>query len=309
VTPRLREASAEAKRMDPAFIVGAMRSGTSILYRSLQAHPAFMPASGPQLVEARTASIIRNCFGPDDAARPIEMVVFPIDETLFETVLQDIAPLARRRWAVRRVIGEGRSARLPFWVAGGEHLVLRRYLVTAHHGRGAARLLEKSADAVGWVRQIKFAFPRARFLYIVRHPIDVYTSYRRRFAKDPERSAWADIGIDEFARRWETETAIALRLDRSMDAFKLVSYEAFVTDTERAVTDALRHVGLPFDAACLLSDDTASANFDVDPHLFGNVVTQTKSWADYIAPSDAATLEHRLAPLMERLGLPRYAAT
>ena len=39
----MRQRSREAAVLEPVFIVGEARSGTSILYRTLQQHPSFRP--------------------------------------------------------------------------------------------------------------------------------------------------------------------------------------------------------------------------------------------------------------------------
>lgn len=53
--------SAEMKARSPVFIVGEARSGTSILYRTLQKHTSFRPRE-PNLVETEIFSHLRRTF-------------------------------------------------------------------------------------------------------------------------------------------------------------------------------------------------------------------------------------------------------
>ena len=49
--------------------------------------------------------------------------------------------------------------------------------------RGVNRILEKTPAAIYHLPEINATFPCAKKLFIHRHPIDVFTSYRRRLKK------------------------------------------------------------------------------------------------------------------------------
>ncbi len=303
-----REWRQRARETAPVFIVGEPRSGTSILFRSLQSHPAFLPARGTHLAESQAPDLLLDLLGPDHPPESSPLVEYAQGMDAVAGIVDDIQGLARRRRLVRALAGRSSLARKPVWLAAGEHHVVRRYFLKAHERRGARRLLDKSPLQLPWVPHLGTAFPQARFLYIVRHPVDVYSSYKRRFSVDPASSGWADVDEAVFCDGWSARTQYAARLARRDPRMLIVRYEDFTGDTEPVVRRVLDHVGEPFDAVCLLADDGEFGQFAVDPHLFARVVTTTKEWRDYVDTDGARRIEHRLAGEMARLDYEPHVA-
>jgi hypothetical protein len=291
-----------AQNVSPVFIVGEPRSGTSILFRSLQAHPSFTPSVGTHLAESHAADLLLDVFEPADvtAESPLAEYAHGVEPVL--AAAKDFAPLRRRRRLVRSVVGQARLVHRSLWVAAGEHHVIRRYLLETQRQRGEQRPLDKSALNLRWVPHLGTAFPRARFLYIVRHPIDVYTSYARRVLEDPEGSAWADIDETTFCDAWNRRVSFALAHAAKDARLLIVRYEEFTHETESVMRRVLDHVGEPFDRRCLLPDDDDANEFTIDPHLFGEIVTTTKTWQDYVDADSAHRIQERLAGAMSQLG-------
>src|SRR5918993_578669 len=187
------------KAASPVFIVGEARSGTSLLYRTLQKHPSFRPHR-QNLVETDAFSHLRRTFMfsrtyPD----PLRRFMLE-DEAAWRAFLRTIRPIraVSAVWAPVNYVLRDRVAWL--WHANLHQLVLRAYFFYAWQARGCGRLLEKTPTNSLHLPRLVATFPRARFLYIHRHPVDVFTSYRRRAALDPQAS-WANIRLDEFCRR------------------------------------------------------------------------------------------------------------
>lgn len=296
----------EALDLPAVFIVGEARSGTSLLYRSLQAHPSFMPANGPQLVETNAMELLQDLLTPADVTDG-PLAWFVMGQEALTAVAEDIRPLVARRRLVRRLAAPY-QARPRAWVAAGEREVARRYFVEASRRRGARRLVEKTPQHLPWVPHLKSSFPKARFIYIVRHPIDTLSSYWRRFASDPEGSAWANVAVDSFCDRWQTSGRQALALQAREPGFFLLRYEDFTTDTEGAVRRVLAHLDEPFSEDCLLKEvDESLAGRSVDPMLARNITSSTKRWEDFIDAATVEAIETRLAKPMALLGYEPHA--
>jgi hypothetical protein len=293
--------------MAPVMIVGAARSGTTILYRSLQSHPRFMPAGGVNLVESHAMRYLPSLLRPEHVhAGPLAN--FTMGTDALAAVAEDIEHLALRRRIVRRLAG-GSMSNVAIWKAAGEHHVVRRYFVEAHRRRGAQRLVEKTPAHLRWVPHLGAAFPRARFVFVLRHPVDVLSSFWKRARDDPKRAHWANITPDDFAVRWERTTTTALALSRSEPRFLLIHYEDFTRRTEETVRRVLDHVGEPFDPACLLTGELTPRD-DAVPDVpdaprrtaFKPLTETTKRWEDFLDPATASDLERRLAAAMARAG-------
>jgi Sulfotransferase family len=85
---------------------------------------------------------------------------------------------------VNYLLGEHDPA-IWIWLPNRNHLVLRSYFF-AWQARGCPRLVEKTPTNIRRLPKLARTFPAGRFLYIHRHPVDVFTSYRRRAAVDPD---------------------------------------------------------------------------------------------------------------------------
>jgi sulfotransferase family protein len=291
--------STAAEMPSPVFIVGEARSGTSILYRSLQSHPRFMPAAGIDLVESEATVALLDLFGPADVG-PGRLADFLLGQDALARVASDIAPLRSRRTLVRSAT-DGRIRRLPVWRAAGEHHVLRRYFIEAVRSRNVQRLVEKSPFNIRWVSHLGVAFPNARFIYMARHPLDVLSSYWRRYRNDPVTSEWGNITADTFCARWAENTVLAADIAKRDPRLMLIRYEEFTGRTEPSVRAVLDHVGEPFHEACLLQGERTT-NWNVEPHLHGPVAERTKKWEEFIDRPTAQQVETRLRDVMAMTG-------
>ncbi len=296
--------SIQAFRLAPVFIVGEARSGTSLLYRSLQTHSAFRPRGGVNLAESHALDLLASIDPPGWPDHPL--VEFMTDERRFAEFVDNIAQLRGRREFVRRRFPDTRQNRW-VWIAAGDHLVIRRYFIMAAAARGAERLLEKTPQNLQWVPQLQIAFPRARFLYIIRHPIDTLSSYWRRFQLDPRDSYWANIDPQSFCQLWKTNTRTALQMARRRSPRLLVlRYEDLTQRTEPTIRRALAHVGEDLEEDCLLARREEGKSWWIDPYLFEPVVNETKNWRDYVSLDCAQRVEGELASYMTSLGYRSY---
>jgi hypothetical protein len=290
----------------PVFIVGEARSGTSLLYRTLQKHPSFQPHT-QNLVETDAFSHLRRTF-MFSRTYPETLIRFMLsDESAWNAFLRAIRPLklVSAVWAPVNYVLRDRVGWLYF--ANLNHLVLRAYFFYASQARGCRRLVEKTPTNTPNLRRLARTFPRATFLYIHRHPIDVYTSYRRRAAVDAQ-ARWADLRLDEFCRRYETGTRRALEWRNAGHAnLHLVRYEVLTTDPERALREVCTFLGEPFTREVVEEPAPNPDRWPVDRFLWSGIVPRTKRWQDYLTSHEATELQNRLAETMAALEYEPYA--
>lgn len=301
----MREAPTPASKAsdDPSnvFIVGEARSGTSIIYRTLQKHPSFTPKR-VDLTETEIFALLRRVF-LFRRDYPEQLVRFMLGDR--HAWLRFIRSIRLGRVANALLLPANLLTRSPprwLWYANLHHVTLRSYFAHAREARGCRRLIEKTPTNTSHLHHLKWAFPDARFLYVHRHPVDVLASYRRR-ARDDPGAAWADIGVEEFCAKYETSTAAALTwLDSGHDDLRLIPYERFTSDPPGCFRDICRFLEEPFAPSALVENSPDPHRWRGDPLLWGPIVTATGRWTDHVSEAEARSVEGRLAPLMERLG-------
>ncbi len=299
--------SAEMKRSRPVFIVGEARSGTSILYRTLQKHPSFRPRT-PNLVETEIFAHLRRTF-MFRPGYPPPLVRFMLDDTdEYERFLSTIrAPkLVSALLVPANLALRDRSRAL--WYANLSHLVVRSYFFHATRARGCARLVEKTPTNTRRLGALTACFPRARLLYVHRHPVDVFGSYRRRAADDPD-AAWAALDVEAFCRAFEASTSRALAWRDRHDNLMMLSYRRFTESPERAFADVCGFLGEPADPAAVREDRPEPGRWAGDPHLWAEIVPVTKDWRDHVSREEVAIVQDRLRHLMTALGYDPYEAS
>jgi len=305
VVIELRRVSRQMREASPVFIVGEARSGTSLLYRTLQKHPSFKPRT-QNLVETDVFSQLRRTF-MFNRTYPDTLIRFMLSDTVaWHAFRRTIWPLrvVSAAWAPVNYVLRDRVRWV--WYANLHHLVLRAYFFYAWEARGCVRLLEKTPTNTVHLPQLAATFPGARFLYIHRHPVDVFTSYRRRARVDPN-AAWAELSIDEFCRRYQDRTRRAIEWQRAGHGnLLLVRYEALTTNPEETFGAVCAFLNEPFVSEALEEPAPDRERWTVDPHLWDHIVAQTKRWQDFVTPAEASALQTRLAQTMSVLGYEKY---
>jgi hypothetical protein len=194
------------------------------------------------------------------------------------------------------------------WYANLHHMTLRSYFFHAREARGCRRLVEKTPTNAPHLQYLKRTFPQSRFLYVHRHPVDVFASYRRR-ARDDPGARWADIAVDTFCARYEASTSAALAwLDAASTDLLMVGYKDFTADPQTSFREICRFLDERFERSALIESKADLRRWRGDPHLWGPIVTTTKRWKDHVSKAEANLIETRVAPLMTRLGYRPYVS-
>lgn len=263
----------------PIFVVGAPRSGTSMLRFMLDRHPAIGLCDETHFfyyVHSR-----RRHFGdlsdPDARRRLVERY---LEMKNIRVLGLDLDRLAET------LVESGRSYRLFFLV------LLARYA----RENGKRRLGEKSPDHALHAETLCDWYPRCRIVHLVRDPRAVVGSLRRM--------PWARDSVMANARWWRRNNEGALRV-RDRDSYLSVRYERLVSHPEEQLRRICRHVGEPYSGA-MLSPDRDEDHRPWTQRARREVTrSRVDRWKDELSGDQVALVEHVAGPLMEELGYPR----
>jgi hypothetical protein len=288
-----------ARVVDPVFIVGAARSGTSILYRTLQKHPVFEPAR-PSLDESYVFRSLPHAW-LFRSGYPTGLASFMTNPDAYRDFLRTTR--ARRvAGAPAGMLNELRAGRsITLWKLSLGRSLLRTYLSYARDARGCSRLIEKTPTHLPYVPHIFNAFEDATVISLHRHPVDVYSSYVRRVRADGGGGLSNFLPIGKFIDHYRAEAELAVAYDRRYSRFLAVSYESLTSAPRESLLGICRFLGVDF-APRLLADDTPDTTWEPDPYLFKPIVSQTKDWSEFISQADAWRIETALADVMTNLG-------
>ena len=307
----------------PVFIVGAGRSGTSILYRILQKHSSFKPEkctseSGVQLTET---SIFRNSFKVyDDRSRKIALNYFLSNETYYVQYLESTKWIRRYQCVF---IGKRYFYKLSrkikplsffLWRISLNHYVAQVFFYYAKQARGMKRILEKTPSHILYLKEIKATFPRSKLLFIHRHPIDVYSSHKKRLKKDSvERGvnkkgpSWLKISPREFSNKYAMYISLALKeYGRNSHGFMPLRYDELVSNPQIFLHRICEFLDEPYEEKCIPESKNENDEGKSYTHLYSGIEKKTKNWRDFISEVDARCIEDRLDKVMRELGYPRY---
>jgi Sulfotransferase family len=291
----------------PVFIVGEARSGSSLLYRTLQKHPSFRPKV-QNLVETEAFAHLRRTF-LFSLEYPVALRRFMLDDPCaYAAFLRSIRPARVASALAAPVNYLLRDPATWWWLATLNHLVLRSFFFYAWQARGCPRLVEKTPTNILHLAKLTRTFPAGRFLYIHRHPVDVFTSYRRRAAVDPG-AGWANLTLERFCSVYQHRTRLALDWAGRHENLHLVRYEQLTGNPPDAFRTVCSFLNEPYAAEALEEPAPDSDRWPVDPHLWGGIVRQTKQWRHYLSGTETAALQERLAGVMAALGYEPHPAS
>jgi hypothetical protein len=248
-------------------------------------------------------------------AKHIEPLAYMLfNREIYNQFLTSIKKIRLMHRAVHKLFGD-RSInfklknKLPlWWYFNLNHLVLRSFFYFAGKARKANRLVEKSPNNLAHSMKIIFAFPNSKLLYIYRHPIDVYTSYRKRSKIQPEKR-WLKLSRNEFCRKYKNDTQLSIKYSRKLkDHFLLIKYEEFTHKTDIAFKKICRFLEVPFERQAITVKNSDISKWKLNPNLFAEITTKTKKWQDYLSYESAKYIETQLAEEMKVLNYERYTS-
>jgi hypothetical protein len=295
----------------PVFIVGTARSGTSLLYRTLLQHPDF---SIPEMC-LEESKIFHLAISVSRLQRhqgsPYKYMLR--DDEQYALFIESINTLAIRQKALSQIPRYQKLCqRLPIlWNMSGGAKVVRQFFLYAQRARGGSRIVEKTPSHVQYVDQIIRTYPDARILFITRHPVDVFTSHRRRYQVERElgkKAKWLKVAVDDFISTYRLDVeAGLLHADHYPDNVGVISYESFTAFPKREFKRICGFIGAPFVEGPVRERCDSLSSWKPDPHLAKPISPSTKEWSDYATKKEAAVIEEALSELLNQLGYDRYS--
>jgi hypothetical protein len=316
------------KNKCPVFIVGPGRSGTSLLYRILQKHPVFEPQNCAVRVDLTESQVFSAPESICDKERTPGVGAYSymlFDDSLFSEFTSSFYWTVRwQRMLGTSILSRGHNIfasrlsfngglRKLFWRLYRGPTTVRRFFETARKARGVERILEKTPQHLQRIPEIKYTYPECRIVGITRHPIDVFTSHRRRYQAERRTGAsgdqveWLNITVEQFCERFAVyEDIIRHENSRNDGGFIWVRYEDLTTSPQKTLQRILLFLGEDYEEKCVVKDETNQLYWEIDPYLFDEIYTKTKDWRVFIEQDEAEYIETTLKPQMKRLGYQRY---
>jgi hypothetical protein len=313
---------------NPVFIVGPGRSGTSLLYRILQKHPEFKPQNCPvsvDLTESRVFSNPEAIYDKDKTPGLGAYSYMLFNDSLFSEFTSSLHWIVRWQKALgSSVLSRGYNIftrrflrtlrmRILFWKLYQGPVTARRFFETARKARGVERILEKTPQHLERLPEIKYTYPDSRVIGIIRHPIDVFTSHRRRYQAERragvsgDQLEWLNLEVEQFCEKFiMDEDIIRHENSRNDGSFICVRYEDLTTCPQQTLQRILFFLGENYEEECVVKDETSQLYWEIDPYLFDEIYKKTKDWRAYVEQDDAEYIEATLKQQMERLGYERY---
>jgi omega-hydroxy-beta-dihydromenaquinone-9 sulfotransferase len=236
---------------DPVFILGLWRSGTTVLHELVNACGGWMTPQTWQCFSPATCFMTGPPARAATAQRPMDRGVIATEgpqEDEFALLLLGEPSIYRGLIDPRRLRECGGAAWSGDGGTAGEELERWQAFVATLAG-GGGRLLLKSPGHSFRIPTLRRLFPRARFIWIGRHPGEVLASNIRMWTAMTRVYALWDLPQDvlqTFLR--EAMRACGGVLERCIaevprEQMLWVDFEALQTDPERVLRQILQFVG------------------------------------------------------------------
>lgn len=267
----------------PIFIVGAERSGTTLLRNMLNRHPAIAICNEThfdELVYSR-----RRAFGDlADPRKRHRLITEYLAADCLKRAELDLPALAAA------LMRDGAGYR-EFFAS-----ILRFYAAATKKVRAG----EKTPHHAMFLETLCRWFPGALILHVLRDPRDVVASLMRM--------RWAPASVTANARRW-ARASLAAWQARHRPGYLLVRYETLVTEPEQELRRICAFAGEEYSSSML----NAGSAPDGSPPWFRRahepVTTERlEMWREQLTADDVALVEWAVGPQMEELGYRRVSS-
>ncbi|AMW26620.1 sulfotransferase family protein [Arthrospira platensis] len=238
----------------PVFVVGAERSGTSIVFRTIAAHPAFIDSPfqtmetfvfvhPDKLIEGKIEGGLKIYLGGEPG---IKQYRDSIQELIILNQELDGKGLPRQPR-----IYQNKSA----WQERRYRDIIVSMFFQAWNRFDQKRLVEKTPKHLYFIPEIIDCFPQAKILICSRHPLGVIVSHRRRYqehikqGKNPDSPdlAWLNKDVSQYIRAIQNVDKLTQNMmDRFPNHTFLVSYEKFTSQAEETGKAIFSFIGEEF---------------------------------------------------------------
>lgn len=301
----------------PLFVFGVARSGTNLLARMLDRHPAVTVALDPflplfralrnTLVATQAPVALRQRFSP---AAPFQDYYFDADgPALLDLMLAAHAGVAldqgglsalREQAAARAALESPELGTLMGKLSGGDYgQLLRSGLdIVAGLKPGVRWAGSKEVWVLEFLPMLARLFPDAHFLALERDPRAIVASLLAMAAKDPTQAAHAP----SYLRHWRKQVALTHRFEHDpllAGRFRKLSFERLATEPEEQARMLCNDLGLEFTPEMLrLSADGWQGNSSFD-HGGRDIHAETVDrWRQMLPPPMVQTADYLCGPEM-----------
>lgn len=214
------------QRPQPFFIVGAQRSGTTMLRLMLNSHPHLaVPFESPFLTDF---------YGRLDEYG---------DLSIAENRARLLDDIAANPWVERGELIRDRDAVLARPITTYAELIDAIYAEYARR-RDKRRWGDKTPTATSEIDLLRDIFPRGKIIHLVRDGRDVALSLRR--------VSWGSSHILRVARDWRWRTTLAHKMGKLCgDDFMEIRYEDLVRNPARILQQVCGFLDEPYDPVML----------------------------------------------------------
>lgn len=236
----------------PAFILGAHKSGTSLLRSLLDGHPrlAVLPKESHafQFTGHAVSYALRRCdaFASGGAARVDRLLGQVRVDARGGDPYSDAPEFAGYDMALL----EGRLRQADPDDTGA---LIRAYLPAAYEAAtglpppAGATLVEKSVEHAEFAERLAAIFPGARFIHVVRHPCANLVAIRRML----ERRRGRYPGMRRAAQALRQTHALLVRNREAIPNYRVLRFEDLVEDAEPVMRTLASFLGVEFDDVLL----------------------------------------------------------
>jgi hypothetical protein len=280
------------------FVVGCPRSGTTLLQRMLDAHPALAVPNDTHFIPKAVKAVAPHAMA--------DVIVG--------------APLALNPDLVEAARTYHRFSRMELSEASVERAAAAqtyRDFVTAlysEHARLKGKPLagDKTPDYARYLPFLHGLFPRARFIHIIRDGRDVALSGLEwaKMGKGPGRRAlWREepVAVCALWWRWQVTTGRTDGAALGRRRYHEIRYESLVARPEETLRSVAEFLDLPFDARMVAFHEGKSRS---EPGLSAKkawlpATPGLRDWRAQMAPRDVELFEAVAGDLLSELGYDR----
>jgi hypothetical protein len=269
-------------RKPPVFIVGAPRSGTTLLRRILNRHPSLALYEETRFFEEIYAQ--RAAFGSLENPENRSRFVRELLQTARMRQIGSDGDISQLR---RELLEEGASYRDVFQI-------ILQFYAEAH---GKTRGGDKTPTHAFFVETLAEWYPDAPIIHLVRDPRDVVASLRRM--------PWAPRSVALNALFWSKFNAAAEE-SKQRSGYLLVSYERLVEHPADEIARICEHIDEDYSDALLAADSSEPYSW---PNSASGAVTSERmgKWRGELTEPDVALVEWLAGPTLEAYGYSRTA--
>lgn len=297
------------------FIVGAARSGTTLLEKILNAHPKVV-----SMGELRYTMVFWDRYRRMTTMPPQFMVDVDTHEKMrlknvgkAKRVAMDNQAIEKRQ-RFKQILSE--NAPLMDYASVSKLMLLRNHIDRLEQGELEA-LVNKNPDYIFYVKQLLSLYPAAKIVACIRDPRGVVLSHKQHKGKN-DFSQYMGDDVSAVAYFWKVCNDEILALQQQYpNQIALIHYEKLVADKENTLREVASFLNISFHPNLLEhdkhstfkkklpADDQQAQQWEQKKNddLHRNVYTdRLTAWQNELSPDEIAIVNHICHETTQKLG-------